>query len=114
MTKRERATIKFSKVFTPRAQAALRAMGATVQDGSVENFGSARFSLVTKAGILNVTVYDTWIAARFDDVDAAKALGLVGLNPYSGKYNFHFVAEHENPIACVDYWTNTIKQILPN
>jgi len=49
----------------------------------------------TVAGALRVTPYPNWIACRFDDVEAARQRVHFGtLNPWSGKWNWHF--EHPN------------------
>lgn len=48
--------------------------------------------LPTIAGNLRLAPYDTWLATRFDDVNAAKShIGFGQLNPFSGKWNWHFV-----------------------
>ena len=51
------------------------------------------FELDTPAGLLHLSVYDDWLATRFD----VPALGTAftktcgqSSNPYSGKWNFHF------------------------
>jgi hypothetical protein len=49
--------------------------------------------LDTPAGLLRLTVYENWVATRFDDVKLATALTKkIGrpCNPYSGKWNFHY------------------------
>ena len=60
--------------------------------------GEAEYKINTVAGSLRVTVYDDWLACRFDNVAAAKAAlpeyaGLgqryARLNPFSGKWNWH-------------------------
>ena len=49
------------------------------------------WEIETIAGAMRVTPYDTWVACRFDDVDAAKQRVRFGtLNPWSGKWNWHF------------------------
>jgi hypothetical protein len=49
--------------------------------------------LDTPAGLLNLSVYEDWVATRFEDVERAatitKAIGRP-CNPYSGKWNFHY------------------------
>ena len=51
------------------------------------------YELDTPAGLLHLTVYGDWVAARFDDVARGgaftKTCGCL-CNPYSGKWNFHF------------------------
>ena len=53
--------------------------------------------LRTVVGDLDISVFDDWVATRFADPEAAKALlnprgelGSCRLNPFSGKWNFHF------------------------
>lgn len=52
-------------------------------------------ALVTPIGCLRITVYENWIACRFDNVTAATVFttrhcGGIACNPYSGKWNFHY------------------------
>lgn len=110
-TKRERDDAKFGKVFTPAVLTALKQLGATLQPDSEERYGTARYTLVTRAGALNVTAYDTWIACRFDDVEAAKKVARTGiLNPFSGKYNFMYSADND-PLACVADWVRHMREL---
>ncbi len=47
--------------------------------------------LDTLAGPLGITPYPTWIATRFEDVTRAREAPISGaLNPYSGKWNWHY------------------------
>jgi hypothetical protein len=49
--------------------------------------------LNTPAGLLHLTVYDDWLATRFDDVGRGTAFTKTcgySSNPFSGKWNFHF------------------------
>jgi hypothetical protein len=47
--------------------------------------------LRTRAGSLWCKPYDNWLACRFDDVARARAtVGHGCLNPFSGKWNWHF------------------------
>lgn len=51
------------------------------------------YELTTPAGLLHLSVWDTTLMTRFDDVDRAKHLTAScsqSCNPYSGKWNFHF------------------------
>ena len=49
--------------------------------------------LDTPAGLLRFTVYEDWVATRFDDVARAttitKKIGRQ-CNPFTGKWNFHY------------------------
>lgn len=50
------------------------------------------YNIPTTAGPLKITVYDDWLACRFDNVILAKAPGQVvagNLNIWSGKWNWH-------------------------
>ncbi len=46
------------------------------------------YLLQTTAGPLHVSIQDDWVATRFDDVNLARGK-IAGMNPYSGKWNFH-------------------------
>ena len=51
------------------------------------------FDLDTPAGLLQVSVFDNWVATRFDDLALARAFTAscgIPCNPYSGKWNHHF------------------------
>ncbi len=73
---------------------------------------------MTLAGPLDATVYDGWIATRFEDVARARALlGVVGegaINPHSGKWNMHF-HEHElkRPAECAQKVFRRLASVLP-
>ena len=50
------------------------------------------YIIQTTAGALKITVYEDWLACRFDNVALAKAPGQVvfeNLNKWSGKWNWH-------------------------
>jgi hypothetical protein len=49
--------------------------------------------LDTPAGLLRLSVYDDWVATRFDDVALGKAFTATcgrTCNPFTGKWNFHY------------------------
>ena len=51
------------------------------------------YEIATPAGRLWITIYETWIACRFDDVELGKRFTEScgsSCNPYTGKWNFHF------------------------
>ena len=51
------------------------------------------FEMDTPAGLLHISVHETWLATRFDDVAMGRAFTATcgtSSNPYSGKWNFHF------------------------
>lgn len=50
-----------------------------------------KFALDTIAGRMTVTPYGDWAACRFDDEKlAVKTIFFGNLNPFSGKWNWHF------------------------
>ena len=51
------------------------------------------FELDTPAGLLHVSVFENWVATRFEDVKRGTEFTHTCnhfSNPYSGKWNFHF------------------------
>jgi hypothetical protein len=49
--------------------------------------------LDTPAGLLHISIHESWLATRFDDVARGTAFTRTcgyTCNPYSGKWNFHF------------------------
>jgi hypothetical protein len=69
--------------------------GRVIVEGGERVHTNDRLELATLAGMLSIIPYDGWFACRFQDVKAA--VSLLGydpacgrLNPYSGKWNFHF------------------------
>lgn len=78
--------------FNKRVEELLVSMGATVvRHGSMVLGEPTNLTLHTRAGPLHFSLYGDWIAARFDDVDAARrVLGQPHhrLNPHSGKFNW--------------------------
>jgi len=80
----------------------------------LESYGArtGRFydlKLDTPAGLLHISVNETWVATRFDDVALGRAFtDSCGrpCNPYSGKWNFHY-SESLNPeivVADLQFW----------
>lgn len=60
--------------------------------------------LDTPAGLLQLSVYDNWVAGRFDDIALGKAFSAScgrPCNPFSGKWNFH-------------YYDGTLQSLNPN
>lgn len=52
------------------------------------------YELDTPAGLLHLTPYENWLACRFDDVAFGRAFTATcghSCNPYSGKWNHHFL-----------------------
>ncbi len=67
------------------------------------------YALDTPAGILHVSVHETWVATRFADVALGQAFTAScgsSCNPYSGKWNFHFPSgiDPERAVADLRFW----------
>jgi hypothetical protein len=78
--------------------------------GAVESDCSYGMSIQTIAGRLQLHAYDTWLATRFDDEKAAvRLIGDGSLNPYSGKWNWHFTKPTQSD---VDWLRSRIEKIL--
>lgn len=106
MTRRSGARSAFDVAFCEAMTEMLHRLGARPNSS-----GWYALLLDTIAGELEINVYDGWLATRFADVDRANALlnprGHLGdgrLNPFSGKYNFHFGPEDgvEDAVALVE------------
>ena len=72
--------------------------------------------LPTKAGPLSIIPYGNWLACRFQDVKAAVDLlrddpAGSHLNPYSGKFNFHFGRCTAD--EALEEFTSEVSRILP-
>lgn len=86
---------------------------ALVDLGAIETVGLGdHYPLYfdTIGGFLLVHVNEDWVACRFDDIKAANAnIHFGSLNPYSGKWNWHFekVGQRE-----VDFVAEQIRKIL--
>lgn len=79
--------------FEERALHMVKALGAESQPPYNE------LTLQTLAGPMRVHPYDTWMACRFEDVERAKKLSPAGsLNPFSGKWNWHYTKPGENDL----------------
>jgi len=79
--------------------------------GAVEVAQGYGLVLTTIAGPLQCKAYDTWLAAKFDDVPAAKAkVGFGTLNPFSGKWNWHFAKGTQEDVA---YLRAQLQEVLP-
>lgn len=73
--------------------------------------GSYGWQLVTRAGVLEIHPYDTWVACCFLDVEQAQAQVSSGyLNRYSGKWNWHFVDPAPEDVA---FFIGELKRLLP-
>lgn len=58
--------------------------------------------LQTSGGQMKCHVFSDWLACRFEDVAAAKnAIHSGSLNPYSGKWNWHFVKPTQEDVEAL-------------
>ena len=78
--KAEAAETKFNELVADH----LRGLGATPPR---DKWGD--WLVQTKAGMLHVKPYGTWIAARFDDLPLARKF-VSGLGPHTAKWNFMY------------------------
>lgn len=86
-----------------------------LEQGAQRSNTIREFSIRTTCGVLHISPYDTWIACCFDDVAAAKqhfppvfGLGHDRLNPYSGKWNWHYFS-----LPDWSDFRSALKDILP-
>jgi hypothetical protein len=73
------------------------------------------YALDTPAGPLHLSVYENWIATRFDDVAAGRAFSEAcgrPCNPFSGKWNFHFADESLDPAGVLAYFGFFLDRLL--
>jgi hypothetical protein len=89
----------------------LLALGANRNQGGLYDY-----TVATVAGILHVTVYDNWIACRFEEPERAKAISDTRLNPHSGKWNHHYddadFTSRRTTQQCVDYFFMELDRYL--
>lgn len=89
--------------FTREVTQVIQALGA--KEG-----GSYGWQIDTPAGLLQISPYEDWVACRFEDVEQAKAMVYYGqLNPYSGKWNWHFARPGPKE---VEYFKQQIENLL--
>jgi hypothetical protein len=80
----EPPTKKQAAAFSKDARAFLDSLARVAQEDP------PKYDVATMAGRLHITIYDDWLACRFDDVQSAVVQVRNGvLNPYSGKWNWH-------------------------
>lgn len=113
MTRRTAARRAFDVAFVEATTAMLHRLGARPNPS-----GWYALRLDTLAGELEFTVHDGWLAARFTDLDRAKALlnpRGYRLNQFSGKWNFHFGPEDrvEDAVALVEAELRTVITVAP-
>ncbi len=112
--------VKWEQEFNALVDSYMAEIGATMKEEAQPDFiiaghrdpMGADWIVQTKAGAMKVIGYGNWVACRFDDAKRAfevlKAIPSIGtgrLNPYSGKWNFHFAPfEQDCPSAqeCFD------------
>lgn len=109
-TKQQRADAKFARVFTPAVCAHLEAAHATCVDGKRE------YRIDTRGGMLRVSVYETWIACRFEDVARAWSIEPhrrtgVNMNPHSGKWNHHYSTQAD-PALCAAEFLRCLRSVI--
>lgn len=77
-----------------------------------------QYELDTPAGRLWISIYDDWIACRFDDVELGRQFTATcgrTCNPYSGKWNFHFFNGHAaslKPDSAIAFFGFYLDQLL--
>lgn len=102
VTKAEQANREWFKAEIDRRLAELGA----IRNGDCGH--AYEYAVATVAGNLYVTVYDDWIACRFEEPARAKAISDTRLNPYSGKWNHHYDPDEfkgrRTTRHCVDYF----------
>jgi len=118
VTRRTAARSAFNTAFVDAMTAMLHRMGARPNPS-----GWYALCLRTLAGDLEISVLDGWVAARFAEPELAKALlmlrgelGSCRLNPYSGKWNFHFGPEDrvEDAVDLVEAELRAVVGALPS
>lgn len=106
----------WKRAFVKKAEAYLLSLGVACEvrssHGTLVVDSIKTFELLTEVGKLSVTVYDDWLACRFDEPKRAKELSLIGpgarlnqsrLNPFSGKWNFHYHPEMRLEDVLLDF-----------
>jgi hypothetical protein len=70
------------------------------------------YEITTRAGYLSIATYGNWVACKFNDPDAAKAVvGTSGLNPFSGKWNQNYF---DVPVKdALEDFERVLRRILP-
>jgi len=99
--------------FLKRATELLKSKGAVEGKGILEP-RYASFVLHTVAGDMTIDVekepeYMYTVFCCFAEPRWANELGLIGLNPYSGKYNFHLTGIDVNEV--VDSFNHHIERV---
>lgn len=105
----KRQRIQDTEAFRQGIEAILEQAGGNRTPGRLHEW-----SVPTKAGPLGITIYDTWVAGRFEDVEAAKKLlgssPTGDLNPYSGKWNHHYGSLAGSPDS-IDHFRYKLRRV---
>jgi hypothetical protein len=89
-----------------RHEALFANLGATPVEGN-----QYRFQLQTSVGILRLQSYGSWIACCFDEPRRALRVAGTRLNPFSGKWNWHWLAGAES--SALSALQNEIRGLMP-
>jgi hypothetical protein len=98
-----------------------RIMSFLEEHGATPSDGLYSLMMETNLGLLRLSVHDEienrklspWVATRFEDVERAKVRLGNEINPYTGKWNFHFfdgcglTAEQ-----CAEYFESELQRVL--
>jgi hypothetical protein len=71
-------------------------------------FGSV-YHIVTVGGVFK-THYDPWSGSIFGRFEHPEEVRILGVNPYSGKWNVH-TGRGEDPQAVFDAWSRAIERV---
>ena len=107
---------KKQATFLKSASKFLVSIGALDGDGILEP-RYASYVLETIAGLMTVEIQKEperiyTVFCRFAESERANKLGLTGLNPYSGKYNFHVTGDCLNAKQVFDAFKIHIKKVM--
>lgn len=104
-------TAKQTKLYRTTALAILRNCGAQVDEARHK-----MYSLETRLGKLGISIWDTSIMCRFDDVARAEAgIGVSGhcMNPHSGKWNWMGGLTHEGDMEDLKQFEYSLLKLMP-
>lgn len=105
-------TIKQAKVYRTAALEILKKAGARLDE--TEN---SMYLLDTNLGLLRLTVWNSSMMCRFEDVPRAKAhfgdYPNGKLNPFSGKWNWMGGMKHEGDMVDLEDFGHALGRILP-
>lgn len=115
--RRTKAVKAWQETWIRQANGLFTSLGATnVDEDGFDGLTFKTWTLETECGPLRVTVYEDWLACRFEDVGSAKKTLYSGphsrLNPYSGKWNFHF-EPGDDIETCLKSVRYELERVLP-